>query len=188
MTRPTVTPELEALVTRLVDARVEAILQRAGVAESNRASLLVFSGDLDRLFAAFTVALASAASGMEVSMYFTFWGLTAIRRRRTFAGKSMAEKLIAMLLPSGPGAVGTSRLHMGGIGPRFFKQLMQRRHVETLPNMVALAQEMGIKMIACEMSMNVMGITRDELIDGLAYGGAATYVADAAGAKVTLFV
>jgi len=188
VTTPAITPELEALVARLVDARVEARLRQAGAPDSNRASLLVFSGDMDRLVAAFTVALASAASGMEVSMYFTFWGLTALRKRKTFAGKTLGEKMVAMMLPSGPASVGTSKLHMGGIGPRFFKHLMKQRNVETLPNMIALAQEMGVRMIACEMSMNVMGITREELLDGLAYGGAATYVADAAGAKVTLFV
>jgi peroxiredoxin family protein len=188
VTAPALSPDLEAAIARLVDARVDARLQQAGAVETNRASLLVFSGDMDRLFAAFTVALASAASGLEVSMYFTFWGLTALRKRKTFAGKSLGEKMVAMMLPSGPAAVGTSRMHMGGIGPRFFKHLMKRRNIETLPNMIAMAQEMGIKMIACEMSMNVMGITREELIDGLSYGGAATYVADAAGAKVTLFV
>jgi peroxiredoxin family protein len=188
VTTPPITPELEALVARLVDARVEARLQQSGVPATNRASLLVFSGDMDRLFAALTVALASAASGMEVSMYFTFWGLTALRKRKTFAGKSLGEKVVAMMLPSGPASAGTSQWHLGGIGPRFFKHLMQRRNVETLPNMLALAQEMGVRMIACEMSMDVMGITRDELLDGLVYGGAATYVADAAGAKITLFV
>jgi peroxiredoxin family protein len=188
VTPPALTPELEAAIARLVDARVDARLQHVDALESNRASLLVFSGDMDRLFAAFTVALASAASGLEVSMYFTFWGLTALRRQKTFAGKSLGEKMVAMLLPSGPGSTGTSKLHLGGIGPRFFKHLMKRRKVESLPSMIAIAQEMGVKMIACEMSMHVMGITREELIDGLTYGGAATYVADAAGAKVTLFV
>ena len=188
MTAPALTPEFEAAIARLVDARVDARLQQAGASENNRASLLVFSGDMDRLFAAFTVALASAASGLEVSMYFTFWGLTALRKRKTFAGKTLGEKMVAMMLPAGPASVGTSQMHMGGIGPRFFKHLMKRRNVETLPNMIEIAREMGVKMIACEMSMNVMGITREELIDGLSYGGAATYVADAAGAKVTLFV
>ena len=188
MTAPELPADLEAAIARVVDARVEARLGALGVGDTNRASLLVFSGDMDRLFAAFTVALASAASGLEVSMYFTFWGLTALRKRKTFAGKTLGEKMVALMLPSGPASVGTSRMHMAGIGPRFFKHLMKRRNVETLPNMIAMAQEMGIKLIACEMSMNVMGITREELVDGLAYGGAATYVADAAGAKITLFV
>lgn len=180
--------DLEAAIARLVDARVEARLGALGVGDTNRVSLLVFSGEMDRLFAAFTVALASAASGMEVSMYFTFWGLAALRKRKVYAGKTLGEKLVSMMLPSGPAAVGTSRMHWGGIGPRFFKHLMKRRNVESLPGMIAVAREMGIKMIACEMSMNIMGLTREELVDGLTYGGAATYVADAAGAKITLFV
>ena len=188
MTAPVLTPELERLVAQLVEVRVEDRLRAAGVTESNRASLLVFSGDMDRLVAAFTVALASVASGLEVSMYFTFWGLTALRRRRTFAGKTLGEKLAGLLLPSGPATVGTSRLHMAGMGPRFFRRLMRRRNVASLPEMIAMAQELGVKMIACEMSMHVMGIRRDELIPGIEYGGAATYLADAAGAKVTLFI
>lgn len=188
MTAPAPTPELEALVARLVDARVEARLRAEGVASANRVSLLVFSGDMDRLIAAFTIALASAASGLEVSMYFTFWGLTALRRQRSYSGKSLGERLVTMMLPSSPATAGTSRLHLGGIGPRFFRRLMRRRNVETLPNMIATAREMGVRMIACEMSMDVMGIAREELTDGLVYGGAATYVADAAGAKVTLFI
>ena len=188
MTTPVLPPELETLVARLVDARVEERLRAAGVTDTNRASLIVFSGDMDRLVAAFNVALASAASGLEVSMYFTFWGLTAIRRRRTFAGKTFGEKLAGLLLPSGPATVGTSRLHMAGLGPRFFRRLMRRRNVASLPEMIAMAQELGVKMIACEMSMQVMGIRREELIPGVEYGGATTYVADAAGAKVTLFI
>jgi peroxiredoxin family protein len=79
-------------------------------------------------------------------------------------------------------------MNMAGMGPLFFKYLMSERKVETLPNMISLAQELGIKMVACEMSMGVMGITRAELLDDISYGGVATYIADAAKSKITLFV
>lgn len=155
---------------------------------ADRTTLMVHSGDLDRLFAAFSVAIGAAAAGMEVTMYFTFWGLTALRRRRRFAGKSLAERLLAWMLPDGIDRVPTSRMHLGGLGPRFFALLMRKRNVAQLPELLALAQQMGVKKIACETSMQVMGLDHDDLIDGLVYGGVATYLADAADSKVTLLV
>ena len=201
--------ELEALVARLVDERVTArVNERLQDVEAalaalkahgqpaaacqhcpeDMATLVVFSGEMDTLFAAFTIALGAVAMGMEASMYFTFWGLTALRKSKTYAGKTVGQKMVAMMLPDGPHAVPTSRMNMAGMGPQFFKYLMNQRNVESLPNMVALAQEMGVRMVACEMSMGVMGITREELIDGLDYGGVATYLGDAARSKITLFV
>jgi peroxiredoxin family protein len=207
MTAPTpmsasMSPELEALVTRLVDERVQtrlhdvetalAALKAAPAAcagcPEDRATLVVFSGEMDTLFAALTIAVGAASMGMQVSMFFTFWGLTALRRSKSYAGKSTAQKMVAMMLPDGPAKVPTSRMNMAGLGPPFFKYLMQQRNVESLPDMVALAQELGVRMVACEMSMGVMGVTREELIEGIDYGGVAVYLADAARSKITLFV
>jgi len=121
-------------------------------------------------------------------MYFTFWGLTALKKATILEGKTLPEKMVAMMLPGGIESVPTSRMNMGGIGPKFFQHLMRARNVESLPDMRDMALEMGAKMVACEMSMNVMGLTRAELLDGLAYGGVATYLEDAAKAKITLFI
>jgi peroxiredoxin family protein len=158
----------------------------AGLAD--RATIVVFSGDMDRLMAAFVIATGAVAMAMEVSMYFTFWGLTALKKTTRFAGKSIPEKLIAAMLPSGPSQVGTSRLNMLGLGPVFFKMMMQKNHVETLPDLIALARELGVRLIACQMSMGVMGITKEELLDGLDYGGVGTYLGDACDSKITLFI
>ena len=195
--------DLIALVNQLVDQKVNA---RLGDLEASlkaiqgtvrtlsencpedRATLVVFSGEMDTLFAAFTIAVGAASMGMEVSMFFTFWGLTALRKDKVYSGKTVGEKMVAMMLPNGPHAVPTSRMNMAGMGPLFFKYLMSERKVETLPNMISLAQELGIKMVACEMSMGVMGITRAELLDDISYGGVATYIGDAAKSKITLFV
>jgi peroxiredoxin family protein len=195
-------PELEALVTRLVDERVQGRLQdiestlaalkgdstACANCPEDRATLVVFSGEMDTLFAALTIAVGAASMGMQVSIFFTFWGLTALRKSKTYEGKSTAQKMVAMMLPDGPAKVPTSRMNMGGLGPPFFKYLMQQRNVESLPNMVALAQELGVRYVACEMSMGVMGVTREELLDGIDYGGVAVYLADAARSKITLFV
>ena len=195
--------ELIALVNQLVDQKVNARLAdveaslksiqgTVGTLSENcpedRATLVVFSGEMDTLFAAFTIAVGAASMGMEVSMFFTFWGLTALRKDKTFSGKAVGEKMVAMMLPNGPHAVPTSRMNMAGMGPLVFKYLMAQRNIESLPNMIALAQELGIKMVACEMSMGVMGVTRAELLDDIDYGGVATYLGDAAKSKITLFV
>lgn len=199
--------ELEALVARLVDQRVEERLgtqlqevrdaltalqgRVATVAENtpeDRATLLVFSGEMDNLLAASIVASGAAAMGMQVSMFFTFWGLNALRRSKHYSGKSLGQKMVAMMLPKGPASVPTSRMNMGGIGPQFFKFLMAQRNVDDLPTMLATVRELGVRLIACEMSMGIMGIHRDELLEDIDYGGVATYLGDAARSKITLFI
>jgi peroxiredoxin family protein len=190
---------IEAAVSRRIGTRLGDI--EATIAEmkstlqavradcpDDRATLVVFSGDMDRLFAAFTIASGAAAMGMEVSMFFTFWGLAALREKATYRGKSLGQKLAGFMLPAGLRTVPTSRMNMAGIGPRFFKMLMRQRNVQSLPEMLAMVRELGVRMVACEMSMGVMGITREELIPGIDYGGVATYLGDAARSKITLFV
>jgi len=190
---------VEELVERKVaerldrlQASMEQALEQRRVAPaaalSDRATLVVFSGEMDRLMAAFIIGTGAAAMGMEVSMYFTFWGLTALKKTTSFAGKSVPEKLIAAMLPSGPDRVGTSKLNMLGFGPAFFKMMMRKNNVETLPDLIALAQEMGVRLVACQMSMGVMGIRKEELLDGLDYGGVGTYLGDACDSKITLFI
>ena len=190
---------LEDLVERKVAERfdrLQASIDQAlgqlraapAAALADRATIVVFSGDMDRLMAAFVIATGAAAMAMDVSMYFTFWGLTALKKTTAFAGKSLPEKLIAAMLPSGPNRVGTSRLNMLGLGPVFFKVLMKKNHVETLPDLIALARELGVRLIACQMSMGVMGIRKEELLDGLDYGGVGTYLGDACDSKITLFI
>lgn len=171
-----------------IDQALERLRTAPATALSDRATIVVFSGDMDRLMAAFVIATGAAAMAMEVSMYFTFWGLTALKKTTSFAGKSIPEKLIAAMLPSGPGRVGTSRLNMLGLGPVFFKMMMRQNHVETLPDLITLARDMGVRLIACQMSMGVMGIKPEELLDGLDYGGVGTYLGDACDSKITLFI
>jgi peroxiredoxin family protein len=191
--------EIQKLIATEVDSRMsefsktlESIQGKLGSLSSevqeDRATLVVFSGEMDTLFAACTIASGAAAMGMEVSMFFTFWGLNAIRVGKSLKGKSIGEKMVACMLPGGPASVPTSRMNMAGMGPMFFKYLMKQRNVESLPNLVELIQEMGVRMVACETSMTVMGVKRDELVAGVEFGGVATYLEDAAKSKITLFV
>jgi peroxiredoxin family protein len=149
---------------------------------------VVFSGELDRVMAAFVIATSAAAMGMDVTMFFTFWGLPILKKTTVWEGKSLPEKLLAAMLPAGPEHAGTSKLHMLGLGPLLLKKIMRQHNVETLPALITLAQEMGVRLIVCQMSMGIMGITREELLDGLDYGGMATYLADAGDSRITLFI
>lgn len=202
LSHPT-TAELEALVNAAVEKRVGAAFAELektvadlkssveSVREAypdDRTTIVAFSGDMDRLFAALTIASGSAAMGMDVSMFFTFWGLSALKVRTTYSGKSVGQKMAAMMLPGGPASVPTSRMNMAGMGPVFFKMLMKQKNVQSLPEMMDMVQELGVRLVACEMSMGVMGISREELIPGIDYGGVATYLGDAARSKVTLFI
>lgn len=195
--------DLEALVAAAVEQRVGgavAALERT-VADlktqlenlrkdcpEDRATIVAFSGDMDRLFAAFTIASGAAAMGMEVSIFFTFWGLAALRVRTTYSGKSLGQKMAAVMLPSGPDCVPTSRMNMAGMGPAFFKMLMKQKNVQSLPEMLEMVRELGVRLVACEMSMGVMGVSREELLPDIDYGGVATYLGDAARSKITLFI
>lgn len=190
---------IETLVDRKVAERFDrlqasidqALAQVRGAsseASVERAMLVVFSGDMDRLMAAFVLATGAASMGMQVTMYFTFWGLAALKKTTILAGKSFPEKLLATMLPSGPERTGTSKLHMLGMGPLMLKMMMSKHHVETLPSLIALARELGVRFIACQMTMGIMGITKEELIDDLDYGGVATCVGDASDSRMTLFI
>lgn len=186
---------VEAEVARRV-APIEAQLAdaRARLAEverrapSDRASILVFSGDLDHLLSAFIIATSAAAMGLQASMYFTFWGLVALKKTTIFAGKSVPERLLALMLPGGPADVGPSRFAMLGGGRVMFEHLMRTRNVESLPGLIAVARELGVKLIACQMAMDVMGVRREELLDGIEFGGAITYMSEAMDSRVTLFI
>ncbi len=195
--------EIEALIEAAVEKRVGSAVAeiektladvKASVAQvreacpEDRTTIVAFSGDMDRLFAALTIASGSVAMGMEASMFFTFWGLAALKVKTSYSGKSFGQKLAALMLPGGPDRVPTSRMNMAGGGPIFFKMLMKQKKVQSVPEMLDMVQELGVRLVACEMSMGVMGISRDELLPGIDYGGVATYLGDAARSKVTLFI
>jgi len=175
-----------------IESQVASLLQSVNSGGGNipehRASLVVLSGDFDKLFAAFSIAIGAASSGMSVSMFFTFWGLNALRTSRSFSNKSFSEKMITAMLPGDPGSVPSSRLNMLGLGPVFFKHLMKSKKVESLTDMISLARELGVNMIACETSMSVMGIQRGELLDGIEYAGVATFLESAMKSKFSLFI
>ncbi len=180
------TQSLEDRVATLEAQLQDLALRPAG--QEERCTIVAFSGEMDNLLACFNIACGAAAMGMEVEIFFTFWGLNALRAKRSFRHKSIWERLVAIMTPRSSHELPSSRLNLGGAGPVFFRYLMARRGIPALASMVETARDLGIRLVACEMSMGVMGVHREELIEGIDFGGAATYLESAARSKVTLFV
>ncbi len=176
-----------ALAERIasLEAKVAELDRRA---PKDKATIVVFSGDMDKVLAALVIATGAAAMGMEVALFHTFWGLMPLRKGRRFEGKGFLEGALQVLTPAGMGALSPSRLSMFGAGAKVFRRLMKQKEIQSPEELLALAREMGVKISACQMSMDVMGIVPEELIDGLEYAGVGAYLADAAESKVTLFI
>ncbi|MCU0639403.1 MAG: DsrE/DsrF/DrsH-like family protein [Candidatus Krumholzibacteria bacterium] len=152
-----------------------------------KASIVVFSGDMDKVFGAFIIANGAAAFDMKVTMFFTFWGLKALQKGN-LTGESPMGRMLGLMNRGGAGRIGPSRFNFGGIGRWMFKKMMDRRKVMPLPAMIKQAQELGVRLVACEMSMNVMEIRKEDLIDGVELGGVATFIAEASESKFSLFI
>jgi peroxiredoxin family protein len=152
-------------------------------------TIIVFSGDLDKAMAAFVIANGAAAMGDDVTMFFTFWGLNILRKpQKIKARKSFLQGMFGAMMPRGASRLGISKMNFGGMGARMMRLVMKQQHVSSIEELIATAQEQGIKMIACTMSMDVMGIRAEELLDGLEYAGVATYLGEADEANVNLFI
>lgn len=157
-------------------------------AKRQKATILVFSGDMDKVFAAFTIATGAAASGMDVTMFFTFWGLKAIQKgNRT--GRGFFGRMLGLMNRGGINRIGPSRFNFGGIGRWMFKKMMADKGVTPLADLVQAAIDLDVKILACKMSMDVMEIRREDLIDAVSdVTGVATYVKEASESEITLFI
>jgi peroxiredoxin family protein len=155
----------------------------------HQCAIIVFSGDLDKALAGFVLATGAAAAGLEVSMFFTFWGLSVLKKPGAGGGKkTLKESMFNMMTASSSLGLGTSQMNFFGIGAAMMRSMMKEKNIASLEELMDLARELGVKLMACTMSMDVMGVTKEELIDGLEYGGVAAYMADASQSRVTLFI
>ena len=156
-----------------------------------KVSMIVFSGDLDKVLASFVIATGSVAMGMEAVMFFTFWGTPVLRdKNKSVGGKDMMSKMFGTMLPKGTGDVKLSKMNMGGMGTTMMKSLMKKKKVASLEEMLALAEELGVKIYVCEMSMDLMGFKREEMIqyDGLEFCGVAKFLEEAHNSRIQLFI
>ena len=152
-------------------------------------TIIVFDGDMDKVMASFIIANGALAMGRPVTMFFTFWGLAALRKpQKQQVSKSPMEKMFGALLPRGMNKLGLSKMNMGGMGAAMMKKIMKDKNVDSVETLVKKAMENGVRIIACSMSMDVMGIKPEELIDGVEIGGVGTYLGDAEESNVNLFI
>ena len=152
-------------------------------------TFILFSDDLDKALATFVLANGAAAAGGKVTIFFTFWGLNAIKKERTpKVEKDLFGKMFGMMLPSGSKKLRLSKMNMAGLGSRMMRHIMKKKNVESLESLRDEAVRNGVEFIACQMSMDVMGVSREELLDNVTVGGVATYMNRADGANVNLFI
>jgi peroxiredoxin family protein len=172
--------------------RLAALERRVAELEAampeDRLALVVFSGDLDRVLAGFILATGAAAMGQAVDMYFTFWGLTALKQRTDLSGKTLLQKLMSLMTPGGSRELPVSRMNFFGVGARMLRAMMKQQNVESLEDLIALAREMGVNIISCDMSQGVLGIRDDELHAGLQHGGVGTFLGSALRSRAALFI
>jgi peroxiredoxin family protein len=156
----------------------------------DRVTLVVLSGDMDRVMAAFIIATGAAAMGMQVTMFFTFWGLNAIRKQGAASGaRDWLRRMFGLLNRGGADRLPLSRFHFGGLGTRMMKTVMKQHRMPGIPELMETAQDLGVRFIACTTTMGLMGITKDTLIDGVdQLAGVSTYLAEARQGSVNLFI
>ena len=155
--------------------------------ENEKCTIVVFSGDMDKVFAAFIIATTAAAMGMETTMFFTFWGLKAIQKGNV-TGKGFFGRMLGLMNRGGIDRLGPSRFNFFGLGRWMFKKMMGNHNVTPLPKLLEQAQQQGVRFIACEMSVNVMEIDKDDFIDGVTMGGVGSFIAEASESKIQLFI
>ena len=161
----------------------------AGAESRDKVSIIVFSGDMDKAFAAFNIATGAAASGMEVTMFFTFWGINMLKKTTGRRGaSSFLGKMFDLLLPKGPAKLPISKMNMGGVGAALMRRQMAAKKVQPLSGFMELARELGVKIVACSMSMDVMEVPKEDLVGVDEFAGVAAFLKEAAESKITLFV
>lgn len=159
--------------------------------QAKKLTIIVFSGDLDRVLASFIIATGAASMGQQVTMFFTFWGLNVLRKEKVATkGKGLMRRMLGWMNKGGTNRLPLSKFHMYGAGTAMMKKLMKESKMPSVEEMLQLAKQMGVKIIACTVTMGVLGIDkqtlRDELIDG--YAGVVTYLAEAQQSSVNLFI
>ncbi len=152
-------------------------------------TFVVFSGDLDKAIASFIMANGAAAMGRPVTMFFTFWGVSILRRpEKVCVKKSLIGKMFGFMMPRGSKKLGLSRMNFGGIGAKMIRAVMKQNGVSSLEELIESARQKGVKFVACQMSMELMGITAEELIDGVELGGVATMLGSTEKSDLTYFI
>lgn len=158
------------------------------ISKGNGQTIVVFSNDLDKALASFVIANGAKASGKDVTMFFTFWGLSILRKSNVKVKKRFIDNMFSSMIPKGVTKLKLSKMNFCGFGASMMKYVMKNKNISTLNELILQAQQNGIKFIACQMSMDVMGIKEEELIDGVEIGGVAKYIAETNNSNSNLFI
>lgn len=176
----------KVVVEKATPCAIEA--SRQDVGEKGK-TFILFSDDLDKTLATFVLANGAAATGKKVTIFFTFWGLNAIKKeRKPSVQKDIFGKMFGMMLPSSSRKLKLSKMNMGGMGTKMMRYIMNRKGIDSLESLRQQAIDNGVEFIACQMSMDVMGVKKEELLDNVTIGGVATYMDRAEEANVNLFI
>ncbi len=176
-------------VARIKKCSTDVGEQSCSASQGNNKNFIVFSGDLDKAIASFIMANAAAAMGRKVSMFFTFWGLNILRKpEKSKVKKDLMEKMFGSMMPRGSEKLKLSNMNMGGMGAKMIRRTMKNKNIDSLEDLIKISRENGIELVACAMSMDVMGIKQEELIDGVNTGGAASMLAFAEESDMSLFI
>ncbi len=196
---PVLAPELERLIDARVDARVAQLQAQveelsAELAElrsqqpADRVTIILTGDEIDRAMPAFIIALGAASFGMEANIFCTLWGINVLKDKTIYSGKSFIKKAMTWMMPGHPDQLGLTKMHFWGAGAALMRHMMKKHNVESIPSLIEQALEMDVRIIACQMTMDLMGISTREIRPGVEYGGIATYIENASRAKITLFI
>ncbi len=164
------------------------VMNRSGKM-TKKTTIVLFSGDYDKAMAAYIIANGAAAYDHEVTIFHTFWGLNALRKEENFRiNKGFLEKLFSKMMPRGAERMGLSKMNFAGFGPKMIKHIINKHQAMTLPQLITLAQEQNINLVACTMTMDLLGLKEEELLNGIEYAGVAAYLAEAEDGHVNLFI
>ncbi|WP_113927822.1 DsrE/DsrF/DrsH-like family protein [Bacillus sp. P14.5] len=154
-----------------------------------RTTIVLFSGDYDKAMAAYIIANGAAAYDHEVTIFHTFWGLNALRKDENIqVKKGFMEKMFGKMMPRGADKMGLSNMNFAGMGPKMIKGVMKKHNAMSLPALIEMAQEQDVKLVSCTMTMDLLGLQKEELLDNIEYAGVAAYLADAEDGNVNLFI
>ncbi|PFH89005.1 DsrE/DsrF/DrsH-like family protein [Bacillus sp. AFS088145] len=156
---------------------------------TKKTNIILFSGDYDKAMAAYIIANGAAAFDHEVTIFHTFWGLNALRKGEHVATKKgFIEKMFGKMMPRGADKMGLSKMNFAGFGPKMIKDIIKKHNALPLPQLIEMAQEQDINLVACTMTMDLLGLQNEELLENIQYAGVAAYIGEAEEGQVNLFI
>lgn len=159
------------------------------MSEKKKTTIVLFSGDYDKAMAAYIIANGAAAYDHEVTIFHTFWGLNALRKEENVpVKKGFIERMFGKMMPRGASKLKLSKMNYGGFGKKMIKDIIEKHNAVPVPELIKLAQELDVKLVACTMTMDLLGLQQEELLDDIEYAGVGAYLGDVEDGNVNLFI